>query len=120
MRELHESPSVDPHVLGDLFTAVDPGHHLGDRVDEDVFIVDRRQALHGRDYLNPIPVVLVAADLGIWLLRERVEGMFELWYDVLERGIRYITDEQIRLRIALLYERLLSDVRIGHGGLSRG
>ena len=106
---------VDADAPVDLLALVQFRHDLGNGVDQDVLVVDRRQALVGGDDLQPVAVVLVAPDVHLGLFREGIEGVFHLRHDVLEYRIGHVADKQIALRM-LVRQELIGGLQ----GLIRG
>jgi hypothetical protein len=75
--------------------------------------------------LEPIAVVLIASDLHVRLLRQRIKRVLHLRHHVLQDRIRHVPHEQIPLRMLLsrqwgrLILRILQDMadeKIAHSG----
>ena len=68
---------------------------------ENILVVDRCLAFYARDNLQPLPFMLISTDRSVRLLAESIERMFHARHKVLQHGISDITDEEIRLRMAI-------------------
>ena len=88
---------VEDDPAGGCLTIVEAMHDLGDGVDQEILVVDGRQALHRRRDLQGIAIaVLVAADFQIRLLRQREEGVLHLLLDILQRDRADVDAEESR------------------------
>jgi hypothetical protein len=77
------------------------GDQLADAVDEDVLVVDRRQALDAGHYFQPAVAVLIAPDVGVRLFGEREEGVLHRRHVVFQHRVGHVADEQIVLLVAV-------------------
>ena len=89
----------DTDAMADRLLPLQLFHHLRNAVNQDVLVVDGRQALDARDDLQPIAVMLISANRGFRFLRKRVERMLHLRNEILEHRIGDIADEQIAIAV---------------------
>ncbi len=83
------------HTLAHRLIPLQLFHQLRNAVNQDVLVVDGREALDARDDLQPVAVMLISANRGFRFLRKGVKGMLHLRNQILEHRIGYIADEQI-------------------------
>jgi hypothetical protein len=54
---------VDPHPLPNGLTVLELLHKLRDAIDQDVLVIDRRQALDTRRNLQPVSIMLISSSI---------------------------------------------------------
>ena len=97
IREHKQVIARDADALPYRFFSLQLLHDLRNAIDQDVLVVDRRKAFDARHDLQPVSVMLVFPNRGIWFLRKREEGMLHLRDEILECSIRHVADEQIAI-----------------------
>ena len=85
-------------------------HDLADHIDQDVLVIDRRLPLGAWDHFKPFTVVFIAPHSRLRFLGKHIERVFHLRDQVLQNSIRHITNEEIRLWVAVRQE-LIQQIR---------
>src|SRR3546814_1184000 len=78
---------------------------LGDAVDQNILVVDRRQPFDAGDDFELVAVMLVAEHAPIGLGRERENRMLHRGHVILGDGVENIANEQIGIGIANRQQR---------------
>jgi hypothetical protein len=96
---------IDAHARRDHLATLQLGHDLADAIDQDILVIDRRQALDAGGDFQPVIAVAIALDGGFRLLGQRIERMLHMLHHVLQNSVRHIADEQIMLRVTIGQKR---------------
>ena len=92
-----------------LFVRLLPGahlrHELGNAVDQDTFVMDRRESTDTWSYLDSNTVVLVLQQAVVRLRGQGEDGMLHGRHVILGDGIEHVADEEILIRVPVRKER---------------
>lgn len=100
----------DADARADRVLAFQLLHQLRNAVNQDVLVVDRRDALDARNDLQPVAVMLVFPNRGFRFFRKGAKRVLHLRNQILEHRIGHVADKEIALAV-FGREKLLIRIR---------